>query len=89
MLEARDAGAIASVDPFAECTVSGMWAVPNQPPSGPFTVSVPTGLSLARWGGALLIGVVTAGVYYAAIDALFEDDRAEYDKARLKSYKRR
>jgi hypothetical protein len=89
MLEARDAAAIASVDPFVECTVSGVWTAPNQAPSGPFTVSVPIALSLARWAGALLIGVFTAGAYYAAIDALFEEERAEYDKANQQRYKRR
>jgi hypothetical protein len=89
MLAARDAQAIASVDPFVECTVSGTWSVPNQPPHPPRAVSVPTGVKVARWAGALLIGLVTAGVYYAAVDAIFDDDRTEHDRADQKRLKRR
>ena len=89
MLAARDAPAIASVDPFVECTVTGAWSIPNQPPHGPRAVSVPTGIKFARWGGALVFGLASAGIYYAAIDALFEEDRAAYNLAEQKRFKRR
>ena len=89
MLAARDAQAIASVDPFVECTVHGAWSVPNQPPNSlPRAVSVPLGMKIARWAGALLIGIVTAGAYYAAIDALFEEERAAHNRAEQKRFKR-
>jgi hypothetical protein len=89
MLAARDAPAIATVDPFVECTVSGTWSLPNQPPVGPRATSVPIGVKIARWAGALLIGLVTAGVYYAAVDAIFDDDRTAHDRAEQKRIKRR
>ena len=89
MLAARDAQAIASVDPFFECTVHGAWNVPNQPPQGPRAVSVPVGIRLGRWGGAVVFGLTAAGMYYAAIDAFFEEDRAAYNLAEKKRFQRR
>ena len=89
MLAARDAHAIASVDPFVECTVSGMWSVPNQPPHGPRVTPMPIGVKIGRWAGALLIGTVTAGACYAAIDAHFEEDRTAYDKAQTQQRNKR
>ena len=89
MLAARDAAAIAAVDPFVECTVSGAWSYPNQPPVGPRATSVPGGLKIARWVGAVLIGVFTAGAYYVAIDVVFAESRAELDRAQQKRLKRR
>jgi hypothetical protein len=89
MLAARDANAIASVDPFVECTVSGMWSVPNQPPHGPRVTPVPLGVKIGRWAGALLIGMVTAGACYGAIDALFDEDRTATRKAEQQRNRRR
>ena len=89
MLAARDAQAIASVDPFVECTVSGMWSVPNQPPHGPRVNPVPMGIKLARWGGALVIGMVTAVALYGAIDALLDEERTVYRKAEQQRNRRR
>ncbi|CAN5872564.1 hypothetical protein BH11MYX4_BH11MYX4_19660 [soil metagenome] len=89
MLAARDAAAIASIDPFVECTVAGTWAFPQpQPPPAPRVTPVPMGLAIGRWAVAILLGVVTAGLYYAAIDALFDEDRAIYDKAQRQRFKR-
>ena len=89
MLAARDAAAIASVDPFVECTVSGAWSVPNQPPLPPRATSVPGGIRIARWAGAIVLGVVTAGMYYAAVDAFFAEDRAAHNLAEQKRFQRR
>ena len=88
MLAARDAPAIASVDPFVECTVSGAWSVPNQPPHGPRATSVPVGITIARWAGAVVFGLAAAGMYYAAVDALFAEDRAAHNRAEQKRFKR-
>lgn len=89
MLAARDAAAIATVDPFVECTVSGAWAVPNQPPVPPRVTSVPTGIKIGRWAAALVLGAVTAGAYYGLVDALFAEDRAAHDLAERKRFNRR
>lgn len=88
MLAARDSNAIASVDPFFECTVHGAWAVPNQPPLPPQAVSVPLAIKLGRWGGAIVLGLAAAGVCYAAIDGIFEDDRKAHDRAEQKRFRR-
>lgn len=87
MLAARDTAAIASVDPFWECTVHGAWQVPQPPgqmpgqlPPGPVAVKVPTPISIARWAASILVGLMIAGISYAALDALFEEDRAEYNQ---------
>jgi hypothetical protein len=88
MIAARDAAAIAQVDPFVECTVSGTWSFPQQPPGGPQATSVPMAIKLGRWGAALLLGVVVAGVYYAAIDAVFDEDRTLHDKLQQKRFRR-
>lgn len=89
MLAARDSAAIAAVDPFVECTVSGTWSFANQPPMGPRATSVPGALQIARWVGALLIGVFTAGAYYVAMDVVFAETRAEQVSPQQKRIKRR
>lgn len=89
MMAARDTNAITAIDPFWECTVHGAWQVPEpaahlpahaRAQAGPLATKVPTAIRVARWGVALVLGLMVTGVYYAAIDAIFEEERAEYDK---------
>lgn len=81
MIAARDAAAISQVDPFVECTVAGTWSFPGQPPVAPLVTPVPMPIVIGRWAVAIIIGLFTAGAYYAAIDAVFDDDRAAYLKS--------
>jgi len=81
MLAARDAAAIAQVDPFVECTVAGTWSFAGQPPAEPRVNPIPMPIVIGRWAVAIILGVFTAGVYYAAIDHVFDEDRTAYLKS--------
>ena len=62
LLAARDTAAIASLDPFAECTISNNWAPPStlMVQEGPLAAIVPTAATLAQWLGALALGAGAA-----------------------------
>ena len=81
MMANRDGAGLANIDPFVECTTSGNWQFPQQMlGSGPLADTRPSWLGFAQWGAAAVIGLGVAGVYYLAIDTIFEDDRAAYTK---------
>jgi hypothetical protein len=65
LMAARDSAAIASLDPFAECTLSGKWVAPTMGPlEGPTAAIVPTAAKLAQWLGALVLaGGIAAGAF--------------------------
>lgn len=70
LLAARDTAGITSVDPFAECTLSGNWVQPTLGGGeleGPTAAIVPTPVRLAQWLGS----VVLAGGVAAAAFAFF------------------
>lgn len=65
LMEARNSAAIAQVDPFAECTLSGNWTAPTLGTlEGPTAAIVPTAARLAQWLGALVLaGGAAAGAF--------------------------
>lgn len=73
LLAARDTAAIASLDPFAECTISNNWAPPStlMVQEGPLAAIVPTPAKLAQWLGALVLGAAAAGAAWAFFSLAF------------------
>lgn len=68
----RDPAAIAAVDPFAECTLSGNWIAPKLGAvEGPTAAIVPTAAVVAKWLGGLFLGAVAAGAFYAFFSLAF------------------
>lgn len=66
LIAARDSGAIAALDPFAECTLSGNWTAPPSlgMEDGPTAAMVPTPVRLAQWLAPLAIaGAAAAGAF--------------------------
>ena len=78
LLANRDAAGIAQVDPFVECTTSGAWQYPQQQLVPPLADTRPGYLWVLQWGAAALIGLGVSGVYYLAIDNIFDDERTAY-----------
>lgn len=71
---ARDAQAIATVDPFAECTLSGRWSEPASSaiaPEGPTAAIVPGVARAVQWVGGLVLGLAVAGGAYAVFSMTF------------------
>jgi len=55
----RDERALREIDPFAPCTISGVWEMPPEAPGtdeGPKVVDRPAWVGWARWIGALVLG---------------------------------
>jgi hypothetical protein len=53
----RDERALREIDPFAPCTLSGVWEVPpGAAEGGPTVVERPSWAGWARWLGALVLG---------------------------------
>ena len=80
LLAARDANGIAQIDPFVDCTVAGTWSFPHQPPAPPLAAVTPKGVTLGRWGGSFVVGMVTAFLYFTAVDFVFSDSRADHNR---------
>lgn len=74
IMAARDTTAIAALDPFAECTLSGNWAAPPTlgQVEGPLASVVPTVARLAQWLGGLALGVGFAGAAYMFFSLAFK-----------------
>jgi hypothetical protein len=60
----RDERALREIDPFAACTLSGVWEAPGAPGApgdgGPTVVERPAWAGWARWLGALVLGGAVA-----------------------------
>ncbi|MEJ7733617.1 MAG: hypothetical protein WKG00_31035 [Polyangiaceae bacterium] len=81
IMAARDASALAAIDPFVECTLGGQWVQPS--PEPPRVPVVPVAARLARWFGALVVGAAVSGLLYVALDQVLEGERlAEQRKLR-------
>jgi hypothetical protein len=81
IMAARDANALAAIDPFVECTLGGQWVQPS--PEPPRVPAVPVLATVARWAGALVVGVAFSGLLYVALDQVLEVQRlAEQQKLR-------
>ena len=75
LIEARDSAAIATLDPFAECTLSGKWTAPptlGMVAEGPTAAIVPTVARLVQWLGALALGGGAAAGAYAFFSLAFK-----------------
>lgn len=71
LLATNDEASIRAVDPLAECTLSGQWAVPAaMNTEGPRAAVVPGAVRLAQWLGSLALGVVVAIGSYALLSVL-------------------
>jgi hypothetical protein len=73
LMAARDANALAAIDPFVECTLGGQWVQPS--PEPPRVPQVPVAASLVRWVGALVVGAAFSGLIYVALDQVLEGER--------------
>lgn len=72
LLAARDTAAIAAVDPFAECTLSGTWLAPQLGNvEGPLAAIVPTAARVAQWVGGLFLGLGAAAGAFAFFSLAF------------------
>jgi len=74
IMAARDTSAIAALDPFAECTLSGNWTAPPTlgQVEGPLASVVPTVARLAQWLGGLALAVGFSGAAYMFFSLAFK-----------------